>query len=477
MATTTTPTPARPTGVGAVLREIGSTIVGALAVVLEALRLLLAHWPVLVVTLLLGATARELVLFGSFQLSRVSPVGATITVALAPLVSVIALVVALRVVMPSMGHVPDAAGVPRSRRLVVVGSALVPFLAVYAAQGYLTKDTRRFLNEVYADEFLRTDFLANETIQDRTWAGAPLVVSIAIVVMALVLRWGLDRYALTEKHWGFGFLAGWVEALWLVTIAKSISTGWSSIWAWVQERRGVHWLVEGYEWVIAALGPLGGGLSSVVTWLLGLLGSFDTLIVVPMAWLTVGAVVYGRELGAPAPAPAFDDVQRRVLESIEDQEAREQLERARERARLVRERAQAVGERVSVVPEWLRSWVTGPITSLTGRFSALGKGLLTLVRAGLVPMITLCLVLVAGRHLGTLVGDLLRWLVGPMETAWAIVISPTFDVILTLVNTLVMVVLIAAAVDRFLARPAEEEQAAAEAAAGAAGAAEASPAD
>lgn len=449
------PTTTRPGAVGVgVLREIGRTLVGALAVVLEAARLFVAHWPVLVVVLLLGATARELVLWGSFELSKISPVAATVTVALAPLVSVIALVVALRAVMPSMSHVPDEAGLPGSRRLAVVGGALVPFLAVYAAQGYLTKDSRRFVNEVYADEFRSTNWFLGESMDERTWAGAPWVVTLTIVVLALVLRWGLDRYALTQRHWGFGFLAGWVEALWLLTIAKTITTGWSTVWTWTNERQGVAWLVEGYEWVVGVLGPVGAALSSVISWTLGVLGSFDVLVVVPLAWLTVGAVVYGREIGAPAKAPDLEDVRRRVVGSVQHEQARAHLERARR----LRRRMSGVRERVPEVPTWLRAWVTGPITSITGRFTALGKGLLTLLRAGLVPMITLCLVLVGGRHLGTLVGDGLRWVVGPMDTDWAVTISPTFDLVLTLVNTLVMVVLIAAAVDRFLAHPAKAEE-------------------
>ena len=45
-----------------------------------------------------------------------------------------------------------------------------------------------------------------------------------------------------------------------------------------------------------------------------------------------------------------------------------------------------------------------------------------------------------------------------MDTDWAVTVSPTFDLVLTLVNTLVMVVLIAAAVDRFLAHPEPEKE-------------------
>lgn len=439
-----------------VLREVWSTIVGAFAVVVKALRLLAAHWPVLVVVLLLGGAAREAALWGSFELTKVSPVAGTITVALAPLASVIALVVALRVLMPSMANVGEAARMPRSRQLVVIGSALVPFLAVYAAQGYLRKDSRRFVNEVTADEFRNTNWLAGENLDERTWAGSSWVVTVAIVAIALVLRWGLDRWGLAQRHWGFGFLAGWVEALWLLTIATSLSTQWGTIWAWILDRRGVQWLVDGYDAVVGALGPVGGAVDAVVGWLLGVAGQLDTLVVVPLAWLTVGAIVYGRELGDPASVARVHD---RFAGSIEDERIRRHWERVQERAERARLRAQRLEERTSVVPGWLRDWVAGPLTSVTGRFASLGKGLLTLVRAGLIPMLTLCLVLLLGRHAGSLVADLARWIIGPQEAEWGVVVSPMIDIVLTMVNTLIMVVLIAAAVDRFLVRPAHEVEA------------------
>lgn len=432
---------------GGVLSRAGRALLGALAVVLEGMRLLVAHWPVLVVVLLLGAVARELVLWGSFELSRVSPVGATITVALAPLSAVVALVVALRVVMPSMRNVPDEAGMPRARRLTVVASALVPFLAVYASQGYLREDVRRFVNEVTADEFRSTNWFI-ETAGDRTLADASVPVTAAVVVGALVLRWGLDRSGLAQRNLGLGLLAAWVEALWLVTIARTISSGWDGAWAWVLDRRGVAWLLEGWGSLVRVLGPVGTWSDGAVSWLWALLGDFDALLVVPLAWLVVGAVVYGREIGGPGPED-LGTVRDRVVGAVRYPRALARLERARQRTARVR-------DRVSRLPGWLREWAVAPVTSVTDRFAALGRGLLTLLRAGLVPMVTLCVVLVLARHAGVVVALLLRAVVGPMDAEWGRVIAPYVSMGLNLVTTLLMVVLIAAAVDRFLARPAQE---------------------
>ncbi|WP_122261946.1 hypothetical protein [Ornithinimicrobium cerasi] len=432
---------------GAALSRVGRSVLGALAVVLEGLRLLVAHWPVLVVVLLLGAVARELVLWASFELSKVSPVAATITAALAPLSAVAALVVALRVVMPSLRNVPEATGLTRSRRLSVLASALVPFLAVYASQGYLREDVRRFVNEVTADEFRSTNWFI-ETAGARTLADVSLPVTAAVVVGALVLRWGLDRFDLAQRNLGLGLLAAWVEALWLVTVAKTISTGWEGAWAWVLGRRGVAWLMDGWAAAMGVLGPAGTWFDSAVSWLWDLLGDFDTLVVVPLAWLVVGAVVYGRELAEPRDTD-LSRVGVRVVGAIRDERALARLERARQRSARVRARA-------SRLPVWLREWAAAPVTSVTERFAALGRGLLTLLRAGLVPMVTLCLVLILARHAGVAVAILLRAVVGPMDAEWGRVVAPYVSMGLNLVTTLLMVVLIAAAVDRFLARPAQE---------------------
>lgn len=438
---------------GAFLREIGRSVLGAFTVVGSAARLLAAHWPVLVTVLLLGALARELALWGSFELSKVSPVGATLTVALAPLASVVALILALRAVLPSLGHVPDSGGVDRSRQLAILASALVPFLAVYAAQGYLREDTRRFVNETYADEYLTTNWFLGESADGRTWADSPVPVVVAVVVIALVLRWGLDRFGLAERNLAWGFLAGWVEALWLVTVAKTVSTGWSDVWSWVQGRQGVRWIIEGWEWVVSVLGPVGAGIQSALTWVLQLLGDFDTLVVVPLAWLAVGAVVYGRELATPPTATDLSAVRQRLVGSIQDERVEQGWAAARERAAAARRRAKRV-------PGWLRTWVLAPVTSITDRFAALGTGLLRLVRAGLVPMVTLCLVLILARHAGVVVADLLRRIIGPMDPELGGITATGPETVLSLVTTLLMVVLIAAAVDRFLVEEGREADAA-----------------
>src|SRR5690606_37060335 len=127
----------------------------------------------------------------------------------------------------------------------------------------------------------------------------------------------------------------------------------------------------------------------------------------------------------------------RVVGSLEVGQARQRLEAAAARVRRARDGARRVGSVAERLPGWLRSWVLAPVTSITDRFSALGTGVLTLMRAGLVPMVTLCLVLVAGRHAGVLAGQGLRAVLGPMDTDWALVVSPAIDLALTLVNTVI----------------------------------------
>lgn len=425
------------------MREIGRSVVSAFGVVVDGARLLWQHWPVLLLIFLLGSAAREGALWLAFETSKVSPVVSSLVIPLAPLATLTALILMLRHLLPSLQHVhgehiADTMGT----RLKVVASALVPFLALYAAQGYLREDTRRYLNEVYADEERSTNWFIGESMGARTIADVDGWVLAVVVLVALAIRWGLDRFKLPERSPFFGLLAAWLEAIWLVFAARALTNGFG-FWDWARSRVGVEWVVDGWAWVVRVLGPVGGALDGAVSWLWGLLGNFDVLVVIPLAWLTVGAVVYGRELASPAPAPE--------LPSVDDPRLQQRLETAEEYRERLRRTA-----RVDRLPTWLRSWVVAPLTSVKDRFAGLGKGLLTLVRAGLVPMVTLCLVFVLARQAEAGMGHVLRWLVGPQDPDLSIAVSHYVDIGLSAVGFTIMAVLVAAAVDRFLVLPAQE---------------------
>lgn len=419
-----------------VLREVGRTVATALAVVADGLRLLVGHWPVLLVIFLLGAAARELVLWGSFELSKEHPVLASLTVTLAPLATLTALILMLRAVLPSLRHVDgDPVRETMSQRLRVVSGALVPFLAIYAAQGYLRDDMRRFVNETWSDEFLSTNWFAGESVSDRTIGTVDTPVLVGTVVAALVLRWLLDRLGLPERHVGFGFLAAWLEVIWLAFAAKSLTSQWGQVWDWVRGRRAVDGIVDGWERVTGALGPVGTAIDGASSWVWGALGDADVLVVVPLAWLVVGAVVYGRELGEPAAAPAVT-VPERVTRRLEALEQRAAVARAR--------------RRMALLPEWLRSWLAEPVASFTSRFATLGSGLRTLARAGLVPMVTLCLVFLLARQSELLVAAGLRALLPPLDADLMVALAPYVAILFSAVSSVLLAVLVAAAVDRFL---------------------------
>lgn len=439
-----------------VLREIGRAVASALAVVIDGVRLLWAHWPVLLVIFLLGAAGREAALWGAFVTSTFSPLLSALIVPLAPLATLTAFILMLRHVMPSLRHV-EGGDLSMGARLQIVASALIPFLALYAAQGYLREDTRRYLNEVVSDEMNQTNVLIGETMSARTIADLSPWVVAATVVIALVLRWALDRFELPDRHVAFGLLAAWVEAIWLVFAAKNVASLVGG-WDWIKSRVFVEWLLDGWADVVSALGPLGGAADRAVSWLWSILGDFDTLVVIPLAWLTVGAVVYGRQLAEPALPPGLP---------LEDERLRRHLEAVEQRLHRVEQVGAGVVEKAHVdrLPAWFRAWVVAPANSVRNRFAGLGRGLLTLVRAGLVPMVTLCLVFVLARQAENGLGRLLRWVLGPRDVDFMVASSTYVDIAMSAVSFVLITVLVAAAVDRFLVAPAQEAEAEIEAAA------------
>ncbi|WP_091782273.1 hypothetical protein [Pedococcus dokdonensis] len=398
---------------GTLVRAVGD----AGAVIVRAGQLLWRHWPVLTLIYLLGAATHNGLLWFCVWLSEEHATTAAFVLPLVPMATLTALILALRELTPSLAHVRP----PAMSRLTLLASTLIPFLTVYVSQQYLKEDTRAFLNAASSDELLERSGTATFNL-DRTniASGAALV---GIVAGALLVRWLLDRLDLPQKAVGWGLFAAYVEVLWVWLLAKRLSNFTGEVEAWVRTRRLSHWLLDRWGDLIDVLGPVGRPVEAVGQWLWGAVGQADAIIVVPIAWLTVGAVVYGRKLERRDPRPVATPVARPA----------------------------APWQRgLTRVPAPVRRAGQEATANLRGRFSALGNGIRLLAVAGLAPMLLFCLVFLLSRQVEVGVSEVLRWIVGPRDFRDALTLSPYLSVVSRGAYTVVLVVLLGAAIDRIL---------------------------
>jgi hypothetical protein len=168
-----------------------------------------------------------------------------------------------------------------------------------------------------------------------------------------------------------------------------------------------------------------------VAWLGEVAGSLDMLIVVPIAWLAVGAVIYGYKT-APPPAPAGPLFQR-------------------------------AARRLAAGPRPLRR-VAGELAGdLRGRFGPLLQGLGVIFRGGVRPMLLFWLAFLIAQGSAQWLWELERVIVGPQDigVVWSPLSGP-LGVFNEAVSNALLVCLLAAAVDRALAaEPAAPEEPAA----------------
>ncbi|MBT0770863.1 hypothetical protein KIH74_18110 [Kineosporia sp. J2-2] len=402
------------------LKAVGEAFV----VVGAGARLWLRHWPVLLTIALFALAGRMGAIWLAVRVSEVQNTLGVLVVVLAPLCAVTGIVLmlyTLRHSLPTIHEASTAAGPEdrvrhRERRLLdILASVLVPFLAVYASYGFLRQDIDRYTNAIFGEEFTSEAIFAGmrDANLDR-FGFAEGWQLVAIVVVAVALKFGLAKLEAHRAWAGFGFLGAYVEVLWLATIAIHLTTWKDSAWDWAESRRGVEMFVEGWEALLDRLGPFADAADIAGAWALDLVSSVDSLVIVPIAWLTVGAVVYGHRLVEPPP---------------------------------VRE------------PRLLRA-VPGPVrragTELTGeiaeRFSGLFGGLRQLAVAGLGPMLIFALAFLASQRLEDALNELTRWIIGPQTAGTWLAFSPHVQTVTRAVGLTVTMCLLAAAVERVLAK-------------------------
>ncbi len=410
-----------------VLRETRGALTDAVLVVTDAARLLVRHLPALLTVFLVGLACRNGAMWAAVVLGRDHVVLASLLVPLAPLSMVTALVVMLRIAGGALTADPGGDG-STPRRVAVLTSALIPFLTVYTLTGELETDRHQFINESYADERFNGDFFTTGEIADRSLATV-VHWQLILIAVVLVIRFAIDVLDLEERHTAWGLVQALVEVTWLTWLATVLTSQLRDAWTWVGDRVVVDRLQDAWGTATAWFGPLTEPLRGIGDLTVALFEGIGGIVITPVAWLAVGAVVIAG--GLPAGR----------------------------RARLeLPERAQQLHHRVSpALDRWRapRTRATAKVVELAGRrFADLADGLRILAHAGLLPVLAFCLVLPLARlaEWGAALG--LRSIIGPRDPDTMIAFSTYLDIATRAAYTIVVVVIVAAAVDRLLLRKA-----------------------
>lgn len=397
-----------------------SAFADAGGVLVTAVRLIWRHWPVLVVLYLAGRLVRELVLRGAVEATSLDSTAGLLVFVLAPVATLTALVLMLRVVRSSLPSLRAATEAPvdgaPSRLINHLGSVLVPFVAAYYAYDYLREDVTDYHYRIFLafGGIFSGDSLGEYT--SRLPFNSTSVV-VVLVVVALVLRSLLGWWDGTRRRWWLGVTAAYVEVIWVIASAGFLVGMHSRVGDWLGGRRVVHWAGSSWHEALGLLGPFTGLATRASDWFFGLSGIVDDVIVVPVAFLIVAAVVYGHSVAPEGTAEA-----------------------------MVRG-----GGRV---PRALRQVGAMARRDMRGRFGPLIEGVRLIARAGLVPMLLFCLTFFVTRTIEAWLWEAERFLIGPRElTSVWMPLSGLLNLFNSMVGTVLLVCLLGAAVDRVLRSP------------------------
>lgn len=372
------------------------------------LRVLLRHWPVLFSLAVLGLLAREGLIWAGVQLAGINAVLGFLVFLLAPVSVMIAMVLMLRGVRPSL---PFAAALPFPPSVIgYVGSVLIPFVAFYLAFGFVEQDYRAYsagLFGTYESWLVVYAGLADDNVRVEDPGNAPLLVG--VVVVAFLLRRALDRWALTRRRPVFGLPGAYLETVWITLgLLWVVKPYVDAFWVWAEERKAWQAVVSWWDSRSVTAGVFGQVYRTVDEWFVATVpsGSVSRVFVVPLAGLAAAAVVYGLSVTSEL--------------------------------------------RPSAGTRWRRfRWVVGGVTAAANRwFGPLILGLRAMARGGVLPLMIFCLAVVA---LQTAVQWLrkLEWLlIGPRESgSIQASLGSSLDAFNDVVTFVLLVCVLAAAAD------------------------------
>lgn len=301
----------------------------------------------------------------------------------------------------------------------VVTASILPFIAFYAAWGFLGADSNRYAAEVLAQSWGPAD-----PIFGRGSALGINALTLGATLFAYLARRALTRWAAKLPAWT-RVLAAYFEMVWLFLAAYVLTELVNTVMGWIGERAIVVWweaLMAGIGIRIPALDALWGGIN----WLIAEIGAITFL---PLAWLTIAGVVYGRTIAA----------QKLSLDAIAARDARAGRALTSLRAR------------TGTVPQWWRDRGRDIRGNVIGRFTPITASLLLIWRAGAISLGVYVLCFTVLDALVAWLGVGINQLLGPHSIDFWFAISPVLVYLTALLVEPARFALIASAYDHSLA--------------------------
>lgn len=315
-----------------------------------------------------------------------------------------------------------------NRPIDALAAALLPFLAFYAAYKFLQAEALDY-------EYQLAVHKVNETVANVLGGGTVDAPSTGLQSLStwLFIGLGVTAYLLRflfKKHGGKNsggpvrrLFVTYLEALWIFVVAYQVTSFIPSPKGWLKERQAAAWVNDGYTWVLDHLlgvAKVREVWDSVTGFLAAGIGDLWSAAVLPLMWITMTAVIYGRAVNKPdklQPRWRFDRITHRWQRT----------------PRIVR----AAGN--SVVSDWKDRW-----TPVINAFRLV-------VRSGLRPMLGYFLAWAVVTFLASYTWIFLRdFVLGPHSLMFWQVIDEPLNLVTDGLKIMLQVALLAAAYDRMV---------------------------
>lgn len=390
-------------------------------------RVLLRHWPALMAWYLAGVLVQYVIaqvagFIGATSATLgflVLPIGI-----LARLVSLVAMFLVLRDGLRNLQEVAPLPDEPAERRRTFVSALLagiLPFFAVYWAQGLLREDINAYsirALEVRTGIIFTAGANGDGPVSDQdTVLNLPFTVwTVSIIVLAFAGRWAWSRWSAKLSTW-LSPVAVYFEVVWVFFSVILLGDLFDTVKAWVDGRAAMALLEDVRENVLNAVAPL-RWLWEGLGWVLSEAGP---VLIAPLAWLTIAGVVFGQAIVA-------------------------------EKLRLENELISRVRQHATAIPNPVVRRLKDLGEELGARFRPIGRAILLMWRAGPLLVASYALLYVAVKALESYLSFGITRLIGPHEfLTWAIIL-PVVSLVPLLIAEPLRIAVISGAYDATLGR-------------------------